>query len=370
MGEKDANNQENGAKERTVLPMCVFRKPKSNREPDWFVAGLDGSPIDSSVSAVFYEDRFLDHHLNYADIEMKVDRAIDEALDERSHDLKSLSKIRELIKSYKENSPHPIPKGFAVLEADFYKDPVMAVMLEFHSDVVDAEGSWAFRKKVIKNWKYYLKPQENFKFWQDYAKFILRNFTEYLGYFATYRNHLDVIAEQLEKAFQPYLKSGSEEFWHNINMLELRAKHKMMRYTYMDKMSAEHLIFSYECMNFVLECLDNVVAKYRKSIDMIHFQKLSYEDAEKKSGRSRGSIERDIKNAIDLMAERLIMLHFYKTNGATVVPKVMKEFDIEGSLKASDMIQSAGMLIARLLEKNKKADAIIEKNKRKPRTRK
>lgn len=320
----------------------LLKSDDANIEHDFVAAGIDGSRLDGTI-------------LQMDEVEKSFAQKLDDILSKRKH-IKTIPDINEIIKQYKATPPDPIPEGYKEYEVNFRDDPDSAVLLEFFDEVIDEKSKWTFQKKIRKNWRYFTVPQDNFKFYQDWAKYILRNYATYREYFDKFFTHLEAVAEKVKEIIERYHANDIDAFVKNKTMAELGLADFYVPY---GKMSDEQLIFQYENIRFFETSVETIVAKYYPFIDHIYLKKLSFEDAEKVMGKSRGSIEHALRKVVDIMAERLIKHSFYKRNTLWALEEIMPTVQTFKKKDLEEMHHASGVLLATLMEKTMCLDRIL-----------
>jgi hypothetical protein len=122
-----------------------------------------------------------------------------------------------------------------VEEVDFENDPDWAFLLEYQEDCYDPDGNYIFDKKIVKNWKYFNQKVDDFEFYIDKAKYILKNYWHY--------------KKEIE-----YMKQG----------------------LHMRKMSYEMLVSVLDNMKFAEKCLATRLSEYSMYLEMLYKEGLSF----------------------------------------------------------------------------------------------
>lgn len=104
--------------------------------------------------------------------------------------------IKKLEREYKKNSPNPTTDGCEEMDIDWNNDSCIQLMLENIDDIVTDDLELIYRpgadvwladkKRVWRDWEYYMTPQWNWVFWIRFSRFVGNSYRRYSDYFVKY----------------------------------------------------------------------------------------------------------------------------------------------------------------------------------------
>lgn len=198
-------------------------------------------------------------------------------------------------------------KDGEVAEVDFENDPDWALLLEYQDEFYDPDGNYIFDKKIVKNWKYFNQTSEDFEFYIDKAKYILKTYWYY----------------QQEIQF---MKNGE----------------------HLKKMSYEMLVSVLDNMRFLERCLSSRLADYSAYLELIYKDKLSFDQVAELTGIATSTLQLRVKKGIRELARSLVAKEMFSKIGEKMFENAVDLTNVNEELQLKDKLELVGELATAL----------------------
>jgi len=181
-----------------------------------------------------------------------------------------------------------------IQEVDFENDPDWSLLLEQQDELYDPNGEFIFNKKIVKNWKYFNQKQDDFEFYIDKAKYLLKTYWHY--------------KEEID-----YMKQG----------------------LHMRKMSYEMLVSVLDNMRFLEKCMATRLAEYSMYLEFIYKDRLSFLKVSEMTGEAKSTIQTKVEKGLKQFARLLIAKEKFAEIGEKMLENAvdMKQYEKEVELK-------------------------------------
>lgn len=198
---------------------------------------------------------------------------------------------------------------------DFENDPDWAFLLEQSDEFFDANGEYIFNKKIVKNWKYFNQKQDDFEFYIDKAKYILKTYWHY--------------KEEID-----YMKQG----------------------LHMRKMSYEMLVSVLDNMKFMERCMATRLSEYSMYLELIYKDGLSYLKVSEMTGEAKSSIQTKVEKGVRQFARMLIAKDKFAEIGEKMLENAVHMEQYEKEVELKEKLELVGELAVALQQKLKELD--------------
>ena len=214
-------------------------------------------------------------------------------------------------KEEKRKTKYSIPlEDGKVEEVDFENDPDWAFLLEYQEELYDPNGDFIFDKKIVKNWKYFNQKIDDFEFYIDKAKYILKNYWHY--------------KKEIE-----YMKQG----------------------LHMRKMSYEMLVSILDNMKFAEKCLETRLAEYSMYLEMLYKDGFSFTNLSKMSEEAKSTIQIKADKGIREFARLLIAKEKFESIGEKMLENAVDISKQEQEVELKQKLELVGELAVALKTK-------------------
>ena len=187
-----------------------------------------------------------------------------------------------------------------VMEVDFENDPDWPFLF-------DPNGDFIFNKKIIKNWKYFTQKINDFEFYMDKAKYILKTYDHY--------------KEEIEN-----MKKGQ----------------------HLRKMSYEMLTTVLDNMRFMEKCIQTHLAQYSMYLEMLYQRGMSFAGLSETTGEAKSSIQIKAEKGIRQFARLLVAKGKFESIGETMFKNAVDLGVHEKEVELNEKLELVGELATAL----------------------
>ncbi len=194
-----------------------------------------------------------------------------------------------------------------VAEVDFENDPDWALLLEYQDELYDPDGNYIFDKKIVKNWKYFNQTSEDFEFYIDKAKYILKTYWYY------------------QKEIQ-FMKKGE----------------------HLRKMSYEMLVSVLDNLRFLERCMSSRLAEYSAYLELIYKDGLPFDKVAELTGVAKSTVQLKVEKGIKEFARALVAKEQFVKIGEKMFENAVDMSDCKVELELKDKLELVGELATAL----------------------
>ncbi len=194
-----------------------------------------------------------------------------------------------------------------IAEVDFENDPDWALLLEYQDELYDPDGNYIFDKKIVKNWKYFNQTSEDFGFYIDKAKYILKTYWYY------------------QKEIQ-FMKKGE----------------------HLRKMSYEMLVSVLDNLRFLERCMSSRLAEYSAYLELIYKDGLPFDKVAELTGVAKSTVQLKVEKGIKEFARVLVAKEQFAKIGEKMFENAVDMSDCKTELELNDKLELVGELATAL----------------------
>lgn len=194
-----------------------------------------------------------------------------------------------------------------VAEVDFENDPDWALLLEYQDEFYDPDGNYIFHKKIVKNWKYFNQTSEDFEFYIDKAKYILKT------------------------------------YWYYQQEIQFMKKGEHLR-----KMSYEMLVSVLDNIRFLERCMNSRLAEYCAYLELIYKDRLPFDKVAELTGVAKSTVQAKVEKGIREFARSLVAKEKFAKIGEKMFENAVDLTNVNEELQLKDKLELVGELVTAL----------------------
>ena len=194
-----------------------------------------------------------------------------------------------------------------VAEVDFENDPDWALLLEYQDELYDPDGNYIFDKKIVKNWKYFNQSSEDFEFYIDKAKYILKT------------------------------------YWYYRKEIQFMKKGEHLR-----KMTYEMLVSVLDNLRFLERCMSSRLAEYSAYLELIYKDGLPFDKVAELTGVAKSTVQLKVEKGIKEFARALVAKEQFAKIGEKMFENAVDMSDCKTELELNDKLELVGELATAL----------------------
>lgn len=194
-----------------------------------------------------------------------------------------------------------------IAEVDFEKDPDWALLLEYQDELYDPDGNYIFDKKIVKNWKYFNQTSEDFEFYVDKAKYILKT------------------------------------YWYYQQEIQFMKKGEHLR-----KMSYEMLVSVLDNLRFLEKCMNSRLSEYSAYLELIYKDGLPFDKVAELTGVAKSTVQLKVEKGIKELARSLVAKERFAKIGEQMFANLVDMHDYNKELELNDKLELVGELATAL----------------------